>query len=178
MPVSVGAISNGGCLPCGKCYCCKLGYLTPCESFSSYHTTQVFNISVTATCQSVGLIYLAECITCETSCVGYSVGNLPKRLSNHRSHIKKCIKSCRLTSHFIEKDHQLIRDKTQKEYDSSLVKHLKVIVIDTVYFKPGLTTKEREKLCEEREGCWQTRLKTFERFGGMNVLDSRQTSQR
>ena len=71
------------------------------------------NINKSITCQSVGVIYLAECITCETSCVGYSVGNLPKRLSNHRSHIKKNIKTCRLTSHFIEKDHSIIRDQTQ-----------------------------------------------------------------
>ena len=56
-----------------------MGYLTPCDSFTSYHTTQVFSISKRITCQSTGLIYLAECITCESSCVGYSISNLPKR---------------------------------------------------------------------------------------------------
>ena len=179
-PVAVSDSNNliSGCFACGKCYCCKLGYLTPCEGFSSYHTTQVFNINKSITCQSVGVIYLAECITCETSCVGYSVGNLPKRLSNHRSHIKKNIKTCRLTSHFIEKDHSIIRDQTQKEFNDSLVKHLKLILIDTVDFPPGLDTREKERLCEEREGYWQTSLKSFEKFGGMNVLDSRLSSQR
>ena len=179
-PVAVSDSNNliSGCFACGKCYCCKLGYLTPCEGFSSYHTTQVFNINKIITCQSVGVIYLAECITCETSCVGYSVGNLPKRLSNHRSHIKKNIKTCRLTSHFIEKDHSIIRDQTQKEFNDSLVKHLKLILIDTVDFPPGLDTREKERLCEEREGYWQTSLKSFEKFGGMNVLDSRLSSQR
>ena len=76
-----------GCFACGKCYVCKMGYLTPCDSFTSYHTTQVF---------SIGLIYLAECITCVCSFVGYSISNLPKRFSNHMSHIKRNVKSCRL----------------------------------------------------------------------------------
>ena len=176
VPISVG--EDKGCFQCGRCYCCRLGYLTPCGSFTSYHTNQIFTIEKAITCQSMGLIYLAECVTCETSCVGYSVGNLPKRLSNHRSHIKKNIKTCRLTTHFIERDHNLVRDKTQPDYDRSLVKHLKIILIDTVQFKHGLSTKEKEKLCEEREGFWQTSLKTFERYGGMNVLDSRLSSQR
>ena len=67
-----------GCHACGKCYCCKAGYLTPCESFSTFHTDQVFNIKKKITCQSTGLIYLAECISCKISDVGYTTGNLPK----------------------------------------------------------------------------------------------------
>ena len=102
-----------------KCYICKVGYLTPCDSFTSYHTTQIFKISKQLSCQSIGLIYLAECITCESSCVGYSIGNLPKRFSNHKSHMKRGVKSCRLTNHFLEKDHELVRDKSQKEFDAS-----------------------------------------------------------
>ena len=92
-----------GCLACGKCYVCKMGYLTPCDSFTSYHTTQVFSIGKRITCQSTGLIYLAECITCESSCVGYSISNFPKRFSNHTSNIKRNVKSCRLANHFLEK---------------------------------------------------------------------------
>ena len=66
-----------GCFACGKCYVCKMGYLTPSDSFTSYHTTQVFSIGKRIACQSTRLIYLAECITCESSCVGYSISNLP-----------------------------------------------------------------------------------------------------
>ena len=47
-----------------------------------YHTTQVLSISKRIRCKSTGLIYLAECITCESSCVGYSISNLPKRFFN------------------------------------------------------------------------------------------------
>ena len=161
-----------GCLACDKFYVCKMGYLTPCDSFTSYHTTQVFSIGKRITCQSTGLIYLAECITCESSCVGFSISNLSKRFSNHKSHIKRNDKSCRLAIHFLEKDHDLVRDKSQKEFDLSLVKHVRIRVIDIIDFDQNLSTKEKEGLCEERKGYWQQHLKTFEKFGGMNVLDS------
>ena len=170
-------VTGVGCVPCGKCYVCKLGYLTPCSSFSSYHTTQVFSMSKRISCQNVGIIYLAECITRESSFIGYSITNLPKRFSNHKSHIKRYVKTCRLTSHFLEKDHGLVRDKGQKEFDNTLVKHLKVKIIDNVDLDPSLSTKDKEKLCEEREGYWQHHLKTFENFGGMNVLGSNQRFQ-
>ena len=46
-----------------------------------------------------------------------------------------------------------------------------------VELDPKLSTLEKEKICEEREGHWQHQLKTFEKFGGMNVLDSNQRFQ-
>ena len=42
-------------VPCGKCHVCKLGYLTPCDSFSTYHTTQVFSMGKRITCQNTDL---------------------------------------------------------------------------------------------------------------------------
>ena len=73
-----------------------------------------------------------------------------------------------------EKDHALVKDQSQKEFDASLVKHIRIKIIDNVTFNNNSTTKEKEKLCEEREGYWQHHLRTFEKFGGMNVLDSNQ----
>ena len=140
-----------GCFACGKCYVCKMGNLTPCDSFTSYHTTQVFSIGKRITCQSTGLIYLAECITCKSSCEGYSKSNLLKRFSNHKSHIKRNVKSCRLANHFLEKYHDLVRDKNQKEFDLSLVKRVRIRVIDIFDFDQNLSTKEKEGICEERE---------------------------
>ena len=49
--------------------------------------TQVFSMSKRITFQNTGLIYLVECKTCESSYVGYSIGNLPKRLIPIISHI-------------------------------------------------------------------------------------------
>ena len=167
-----GSVENWGCFACGKCYCCKKGYLSPCTMFTSYHTEQVFSHTQTISCQDVGLIYLAECTTCEISNVGYTTNNLPKRLSNHKSHIKKGYKSCRLDIHFIENDHKLdFSDKNA--FDESLAKHLKVIIVEKVAFPDNATQREKEKICEVREGHWQSNLKTLTRFGGMNVLDSR-----
>ena len=61
---------------------------------------------------------------CESGCVGYFIGKLPKRFSNHKSHIKWGVKSCRLTNHFLEKDHKIVREKSQNEFDALLVKHI------------------------------------------------------
>ena len=81
------------------------------------------------------------------------------------------VKSCRLANNSLEKD--LVRDNNQKEFhDLSLVKHVRIKVIDIIDFDQNLSTKEKEGLCEDREGYWQHHLKIFEKFGGMNVLDS------
>ena len=64
----------------------------------------------------------------------------------------------------------MVRDKNQKEFDLSLVKHVRIKVIDNIDFDQNLITKEKEGLCEERERVyWQHHLKTLEKFGGMTV---------
>ena len=50
---------------------------------------------------------------------------------------------------------------------------MKVIVLDSITFEPGVSQAEKEKQCEMLEGHWQTQLKTLERFGGLNSLDNR-----
>ena len=50
------------------------------------------------------------------------------------------VKSCRLTNHFLDKDHDLVRDKNQKEFDNSLVKHIRIKIIDNVEWDPNLCT--------------------------------------
>ena len=170
--ISANTVNDWGCFACGKCYCCKKGYLSPCTSFTSFHTEQVFSHTQTISCQDVGLIYLAECITCEISNVGFTTYNIPKRFSNHKCHIKKGKRTCRLDSHFIDIDHKLDLS-SQNAYDTSLSKHLKIILIEKCTFPDGATQEEREKICEEREGYWQSNLKTLTGFGGLNILDSR-----
>ena len=165
-----------GCHACGKCYCCKSKFLTPCDSFTSYHTDQVFKFKKKITCQSTGLIYLAECITCEVSDIGYTTGNLPKRFSNYKSHIKSKKNTCRLVNHFLSIDHKLDFTSTAN-YNLSLSAHLKVILIDQFDFSPNTPVRERERVLEKWEGHYQTNLKTLERYGGLNVLDSRLISK-
>ena len=44
--------------------------------------------------------------------------------------------------------------------------------IDSLDFGPDVSKLDREKAMEAREGFYQTQLKTLERYGGMNTLDS------
>ena len=74
-------------------------------------------------------------------------------------------------NHFLDFDHKLDFSST-KSFDASLSKFLKVILIDSLIFYPKDTQVMKEKACEIREGYFQTQLKTLERFGGMNTLDS------
>ena len=101
----------------------------------------------------------------------YTTSNLPKRFSNHKSHIKKAIRSCKLVNHFIDVDHSLDFCTTES-FNRTLSAHLSVIIVDTVDFASSVSKVEREKAMEAREGFFQTQLKTLERFGGMNTLDS------
>jgi len=112
-----------------------------------------------------------ECRTCKQSYVGYTTSNLPKRFSNHKSHIKKGIRSCKLVNHFLDIDHDLDFSSVAL-YNSSLSTHLSVITVDSLEFEPEISNADRQKAMEAREGFYQTQLKTLERYGGMNTLDS------
>ena len=124
-------VGDVGCCACGKCYVCKQKFLSPCVQFSSYHSEQIFPITKKLNCQSVNLIYLMECNTCKQSYVGYTTSNLPKRFSNHKSHIKKGIRSCKLVNHFIDVDHSLDFSTTES-FNRTLSAHLSVIIVDSV----------------------------------------------
>ena len=112
-----------------------------------------------------------ECRTCKQSYVGYTTSNLPKRFSNHKSHIKKGIRSCKLVNHFLDIDHDLYFSTTAS-YNSSLRTHLPVIIVDAIEFESEISKVDREKAMKAREGFYQTQLKTLERYGGMNTLNS------
>ena len=160
-----------GCFACGKCYLCKYNYLTPCKNFTSYHTDKIFTVEKHLTCQTEGVIYLAECINCERSYVGYTTSKIQHRFSNNKHHIKIKNHSCELTKHYIDSDHQL--DMTSyRSYDTSLSKCMKLIIIDCVDFKEGETRDSKIGRCEDREKYWQTQLKTFQRYGGLNKREN------
>ena len=110
-----------------------------------------------------------ECVTCSVSDIGYTTGNLPKRFSNHKSHIKRKVNSCRLVGHFLEVDHNI--DYSKDNYNASLSKHLKVILVDRFDFDEHVTQAEKESFLLQKEGYYQTQLKTLSRYGGLNVLD-------
>ena len=88
----------------------------------------------------------------------------------HKNHIKKCIHSCELASHFINDNnkHVLNRTGTNKEYDVSLSEYLEFILIEKVDTKNCNTIDEKVNKCKEREQHWQHQLRTLEIYGGMN----------
>ena len=126
----------------------------------------------TITCADEGVIYIIDCITCSMSYVGYTICKMVSRLSNDKSHIKKCKKTCEITKHFIENDHDLDSSNILN-YNLSLSKHLRVTLIESVDFEKSLTSMQKETVCQIRETYWQTQLKCFTRYGGLNKRNNK-----
>ena len=89
------------------------------------------------------------------------------RWRNHKSHIKKSIKSCELASHFVSLSsttHKLDKS-SQATFTSELKEHLAIILIESVMPQTGLDV---ETTLKEREDFWQGALKSTPLFGGIN----------
>ena len=68
-----------------------------------------------------------ECNTCKQLYVGYTTTTLPKRCSNHESHIKRGIRSCK----FLDIDHGLDFN-TPASFNSSLSACLSMIKVKLI----------------------------------------------
>ena len=88
-----------------------------------------------------------------------------------KSHIKKGFRSCKLVNHFLDIDH-FLDFSTVSSFNTTLSAHLTVKLVDSLEFDDSISKLDREKALESREGYYQTQLKTLERYGGMNTLDS------
>ena len=89
------------------------------------------------------------------------------RWRNHKSHIKKGIKSCELASHFAQlsdSTHQIDKSN-QAAFTSQLSEHIAVVLIESV--KPK-SSSDIETTLKEREDFWQGALKSTPLFGGIN----------
>ena len=94
-------------------------------------------------CRTDYVIYCATCTLCNNrQCVGSCI-NFRSRLSNHKSHIKKNKRTCRLVNHFIDNS------------CSHTLSDLKFVLIEQVATKT-------EKFLEHREDYWQAQLWTYE----------------
>ena len=171
-PIPIEPIADIGCKACNKCYLCR-HYLAVCSEFSSYHTTQYFRHSSLVDCNSECIIYKIDCKHHEKSYVGYSINNMKTRFSNTKSHFKKKRDSCEIVKHLLEIEHESIDTSSIKTYDSSLSNYLQVTLIEKVKVEVSDTKAQKETKCEEREGYWQTQLKTLHAFGGLNKRDNR-----
>ena len=157
---------------CNKCYLC-INFLQLVDSFTSFHTDQVFKHKSKLTCNSECIIYLTDCITHKISYTGYTTTNMKTRFSNNKSHFKKDNASCELIKHLLTCEHEGIDFTNRHTYDKSLSKHIKVTLIEQVRVEPGDSKEQKEAKCEAREGYWQTQLKTLQTYGGLNKRDNR-----
>ena len=99
--------------------------------------------------------------------IGYTTDCMAVRWRNHKSHIKKGIKSCELASHFAqlsESTHKLDKS-SQSVFTSQLSEHLSVLLIECVKARAGT---DIETTLKEREDFWQGALKSTPLFGGIN----------
>ena len=95
------------------------------------------------------------------------------RFSNTKSHFKKKRDSCEIVKHLIEREHIDVDTSSIKTFDSTLCKYIKVTLIEKVKVEKNDSKSQKEAKCEEREGYWQTQLKTLHIFGGLNKRDNR-----
>ena len=148
-------------------------FLKQCRQFTSYHTEQIFNIKYNLTCDSKWIIYIINDTICKRSYVGSSETRCKDRWANHKSHIRKELETCELTKHFKfdHVNHSFSRSAPLKEYDTCISDHLEITIIDQIEIA------DTKKL-KERESYWQSQLKTFVEFGGLNRRDSRLESSK
>ena len=135
-----------GCYRCHRqvCDACQ-NFLVPAKRIKSVTTGKTYKIRQSLSVMSHYVIYCATCTLCNGQCFGSSI-NFRSRLSNHKSHIKKNRKTCRLVNHFIDNS------------CSHTLSDLKFILIEQVATKI-------EKSLEYRDGYWQAQLWTYEPYG-------------
>ena len=163
---------NGGCFKCNKvrCHVCEF-YLVEGNTFSSYQCPQTFNISKKLSCNTQGVIYLIQDIICKRSSVGSTINDFASRWSNHKSHIKNNFRKCEVAVHMNDTPDHTWDSSSISMYNESLSQVLKVKIIDKVDFESKDSKITKMRKVKEREGYWQTQLRTMVRYGGLNVLD-------
>ena len=146
---------NGGSKSCGKqcAYCRDLNRSASTE-FSSIQTGKHYKVRQSIDCESTNVIYLVTCFKHFIQGVGYTT-EIKSRISNYRSHHRAGIKSCGITEHYLEGDHDF-------EVDFFIQPIVKLTNI------PRLAHKKKERL-EEFELYWQENLCTIEPHG-MNKI--------
>ena len=82
------------------CDACQ-NFLIPTKRIKSVVTRKSYKIRQSLSCRTDYVIYCAICTLCNRQCVDSCI-NFRSRLSNHKSHIKKNKRTCRLVNHFID----------------------------------------------------------------------------
>ena len=96
---------------------------------------------------------------------------MKERFSNDKAHIKVNKHTCAIVNHYLDINHNLVYTPDSK-YNETFSECIKVKLIEKVDLGENDNQEECERKCELREAYWQTQLKTFERYGGLNKRHS------
>lgn len=164
---------DNGCFTCDaiRCKFCKF-FLKTAKNAQSYHSDITVRISGHLNCGSSNVIYLINDTVCKRSSIGSTTDAVKDRWANHKSHIRKGIKSCEISNHYNSSFHVLTKEP-MAAYDLCLSEQIEVIIIDQLQFDSETSVPDRSIKLKEKEAYWQHQLRTLEFWGGLNKRDSR-----
>ena len=158
---------------CGNCNLCKYFLSENTATVKSSSTNQIYNINQSISCTDEHVVYVISDLVCIRQSVGSTDITMRTRFSNHKSHIKKKVKSCRVAVHFNENSEHKFDIRNNDDYTATLALELKVILIDKVMPEPWDTPESITRKLIKKESYWQHQLKSFESDGGLNVRNER-----
>ena len=137
-------LENPGYVPCHKkrCDSCN-NFVDNVNSFVCKATEKKFTIRKQLTCTTQNVIYMCYCLNCNKQGIG-STCNWKSRLANYKSHIRKGVKSCQISKHFIE----CCNDPDDP------TKNLRFVLIDYVDNTRDLSDERIEEILLEKEKFW------------------------
>ena len=119
------------------------------KEFKSISNGKTFKILHSLNCKSKWIVYLAKCTRCNLQYCGKAETQMNVRFNNNRHHVKTKLKSCELTSHFIENpNHDIDRD-------------LEITLIEQLQKTETMTEENKKELLKKREIFWQEMLDVF-----------------
>ena len=87
--------------PCKKRCDSRTNFVVAKSRFKCFTAKAVYKARQSTSCVSKNIIYTDICLNCLEQGVGSTVEWKPK-LQNHKSHIKKKVRSCSIVNHFID----------------------------------------------------------------------------
>ncbi len=105
--------------------------------------------------------------------MGSTDSTMKIRFANHKSHIKKKVKTCKVAVHYNENSAHKFHIDTTANYNATLALELRVTLIDKVMPEPWDTIESITRKLIKKEAYWQHQLKSLESDGGLNVRNER-----
>ena len=168
-PVTTKVTQDRGCFSCKRCVLCK-NYMIETTSIQSLTTSKHHQINCKVTCTDSHVVYVITDLVCGRQSVGSSEGTMRVRLANHKSHIKKNAKTCRVAVHFNEEPKHSF---DINNLDATLALELSVTLIDKVTPEPWDTKDTIFTKLIKKESYWQNQLNSFTWAGGLNTRNER-----